>query len=172
MNSLIQAAQIGLNSSTAPQSESSLNHNSLPPFLRKITFSQKSAVWMCSDKTRCDGLTANTMVLYNVNPKKSRQGWGGIKDIGSHFGRNACTVCSVQDGRGEASPRLLHKKTTLSYHPYQHPSHACVRSPQKSTKCNLRVVGKAPCTPLTWLKIHKATCKNGVNPRPGRSMSA
>lgn len=29
------------------------------------------------------------------------------------------------------------KKTTLSYHPYQHPSHACVRSPQKKHKMQL-----------------------------------
>ncbi|KAJ4925170.1 hypothetical protein JOQ06_017906, partial [Pogonophryne albipinna] len=35
-------------------------------------------------------------------------------------------------------------------------------------KNNLRVVGKAPCTQLTWQKIHKATGNNNVNPRAGR----
>ena len=39
---------------------------------------------------------------------------------------------------------------------------------KKKNNNNLRVVGKAPCTALTWLQIHIATGTNNANPWAGR----
>lgn len=60
--------------------------------------------------------------------------------------------------------------THIQNHPFCAGSHI-QKNKNNNKNNNLRVVGKAPCTLLTWLKIHKATGKNNVNPWAGRCRS-